>query len=108
GLRLGMNISNFGTEMQLEGKDLLRPIDIDPAQSGNNPNIAGGLNTDSWPLPLVFSVGVAYDLKIHSDWLITFASDAVIPNNYSTYGNLGAEVIWNEIISLRVGYKGIN
>lgn len=108
GLKLGMNISNFGTEMKLEGQDLLRPIDIDPSQSGNNPNIAGSLDTDAWPLPLVFSVGVAYDLNIHTDWLITFASDAVIPNNYATYGNLGTEVIWNQIISLRVGYKGIN
>ena len=29
GLRLGMNISNFGTEMQLDGPDLFQPIDID-------------------------------------------------------------------------------
>lgn len=108
GLRLGMNISNFGTEMQLAGQDLLRPIDVDPASAGNNPNIAGSLGTDSWPLPLVFSVGVAYDLNLHEDWLITFASDAVIPNNYSTYGNLGTEIIWNQLVSLRVGYKGIN
>lgn len=108
GLRLGMNISNFGTEMKMDGQDLLRPIDIDPAQAGNNPNIAGSLGTDSWPLPLVFAVGVAYDLNLHSDWLVTLASDAVIPNNYSTYGNLGAEIIWNNLISLRVGYKGIN
>lgn len=108
GLSLGMNISNFGTEMQLAGKDLLKPIDVDPANAGNNPNIAGSLDTDSWPLPLVFSVGLAYDMDIHQDWDITFATDVVIPNNYATYGNLGAEVTWNKIISLRVGYKGIN
>jgi opacity protein-like surface antigen len=108
GLRLGMNISNFGTEMKLAGKDLLRPIDIDPANTGNNPNIAGSLETDAWPLPLIFSVGIAYDLNVHQDWLVRFASDAVIPSNYSTYGNLGAEVTWNNIISLRAGYKGIN
>jgi opacity protein-like surface antigen len=108
GLSLGMNIANFGTEMKMEGKDLLRPIDIDPSQAGNNPNIAGSLETDSWPLPLVFSVGIAYDLNVHEDWGITFASDAVIPNNYSTYGNIGGEVIWNNMISLRAGYKGIN
>ena len=108
GLSLGMNISNFGTEMQLAGKDLLRPIDIDPAQAGNNSTIAGSLETDSWPLPMVFSVGLAYDLDVLEDWDITFASDAVIPNNFSTYGNLGAEVTWNNVISLRVGYKGIN
>jgi len=108
GLRLGMNISNFGTEMKLAGKDLLRPIDVDPSKAGNNPNIAGSLETDSWPIPLVFSVGLAYDLLLLENWDITFASDVVIPGNFSTYGNLGTEVTWNKVISLRVGYKGIN
>lgn len=108
GLRLGMNIANFGTEMQLAGKDLQQPIDVDPSKGGNNPSIAGNLETDSWPLPLVFSVGLAYDLTAFDNWLITFASDAVIPNNFGTYGNLGMEVKWNQMISLRVGYKGIN
>ena len=108
GLRLGMNISNFGTEMKLAGKDLLRPIDVDPSKAGNNPNIAGSLETDSWPIPLVFSVGLAYDLLFFENWDVTFASDVVIPGNFSTYGNLGTEVTWNKVISLRVGYKGIN
>jgi hypothetical protein len=108
GLRLGMNISNFGTEMKLAGKDLLRPIDVDPSKAGNNPNIAGSLETDSWPIPLVFSVGLAYDLLFFENWDVTFASDVVIPGNFSTYGNLGTEVTWNKVISLRAGYKGIN
>lgn len=108
GLRIGMNISNFGTEMKLEGKDLLQATDIDQSNSGNNPNIASKLDTDTWPLPLVFAVGVGYDLIATDDWIITFATDAMIPNNYQSYTNFGTEIIWNNTISLRGGYKGYN
>ena len=45
GLRLGMNISNFGTEMKLDGDDLLLPADIDPTNTGNNSNISSKLET---------------------------------------------------------------
>ena len=107
GLRLGMNISNFGTEMQLAGKDLLQPIDIDPAHAGNNSNISGNLQTDSWPLPLTFTVGVSYDFLNNEDWRFTTAVDAVIPNNQSTYGNVGLELVWANLVSLRGGYQSI-
>lgn len=108
GLRLGMNISNFGTEMKLDGKDLLQPIDIDPSNTGNNSNISGALLTESWPLPLTFTVGLAYDVINMDDWRVTTAVDAVIPNNQTTYGNAGVEITWNNLISLRGGYNSIS
>jgi len=46
-LRIGMNISNFGTEMRLDGKDLYQPVDVDPGNTGNNDKITSTLNTDS-------------------------------------------------------------
>lgn len=107
GLRLGMNISNFGTEMKLDGKDLLQPIDIDPSNTGNNSNISGQLLTDQWALPLVFTVGLGYDILNNVDWKVTTALDAIIPNNQTTYGNAGLEVTWNRLISLRGGYNSI-
>ncbi len=107
GLRLGMNISNFGTEMQLDGKSLLQPIDVDPANAGNNSNISGALLTEAWSLPLTFTVGLAYDAINNEDWLLTLAGDALIPNNQSTYGNVGLELTWNQLISLRGGYNSL-
>jgi hypothetical protein len=107
GLSLGMNISNFGTEMQLDGKSLLQPIDIDPANAGNNSNISGQLLTDQWPLPLTFSVGVAYEVINNEDWRLTLAGDALIPNNQSTYGNLGMEITYANLVSLRGGYNSV-
>ncbi len=106
GLNLGMNISNFGTEMKLDGADLLLPADIDPQHSGNNQNIASKLETDSWPLPLQFAVGISYDVLRNSDeWNWTLSTDAVVPNNQTTYGNFGTELTWNNTISLRLGYN---
>ncbi len=107
GLKLGMNISNFGNEMQLNGKDLLQPVDIDPSKTGNNANISSRLSTDSWPLPLVFSVGIAWDVIQNNIWGITFAVDANIPNNQDTYVNTGGEIVWNNTLSIRGGYYAL-
>ncbi|GBD91994.1 hypothetical protein BMS3Abin04_02727 [bacterium BMS3Abin04] len=107
GLRLGMNIANFGTGMKLAGKDLLQPIDIDPAHAGNNANITTDLDTDSWNLPLVFSVGLSYDFLKNEDWTFTVATDALIPNNQTSYLNLGGELVWDNILFLRGGYNSL-
>jgi hypothetical protein len=107
GLRIGMNISNFGTEMKMEGKDLLQPVDIDPANSGNNENISAMLATDAWPLPLIFTIGLGYDITRTPDWVWIIASDAIYPNNQSSYLNVGTEITWNNLISLRGGYNSL-
>ena len=35
GMRLGMSMSNFGGNLQLDGMDLYTPVDIDPADAGS-------------------------------------------------------------------------
>ncbi len=107
GLRIGMNITNFGTEMKLAGQDLLLPGDIDPAHTGNNKTIASNLQTDSWPLPLLFTVGVGYDVVNTNTWGWTVATDAVYPNNQSSYLNVGTELNWSKILYIRGGYYSL-
>ncbi|MGE5351326.1 MAG: PorV/PorQ family protein [Acidobacteriota bacterium] len=107
GLRIGMNIANFGSEMQMGGKDLLQPVDIDPAHTGNNDNVVSNLGTDSWTLPLIFTVGLGMDAIQTEDWRVTVATDAIYPNNQSSYLNLGSEVTWANLVSLRVGYNSL-
>jgi len=106
-LRIGMNIANFGTDMRLEGKDLLQPVDIDPANAGNNDNIVAAITTKPWTLPLLFTVGVGMD-ALRSDLFVwTVAADAVYPNNQTAYVNVGTEVSWNNIVALRTGYNSL-
>ena len=107
GMRLGVSISNFGTEMRMEGKDLLHPYDQDPNNLGNNPTITSEQKTAGWPLPLFYRVGVSMDVVKVSQTALLLAVDAVIPSDNSTVLNVGGEFNWNEIFFLRAGYKSL-
>jgi hypothetical protein len=107
GLNIGMSISNFGQEMQLDGKDLLRPADINDSYHYNNSAITSKLSTDQWELPLVFVVGLSWKYNFFHSFSFTAASDAVIPNNQNTYLNAGLELQWNNTLFLRAGKNSI-
>ncbi len=106
-MRIGMNMANYGTEMQLTGKDLLQPVDIDPAHPGNNENIIAALKTDSWSLPSSFTVGLAMDVIRRQQWLSTLSVDATYPSNNSSYMSFGSELSWNGLAFLRFGYNSV-
>jgi hypothetical protein len=104
-LRIGMSLSNFGTAMQMEGKDLVQRIDLDPGVNGNNKTIVASLKTDAWELPLFFRAGVAYDVMRNDMIRFTVAADAVRPNDNDEYINVGGEISYKDILFLRAGYK---
>lgn len=106
-LRLGMAINNFGSEMQMQGSDMLARIDLDPENTGHNENIVGYLKTDSWPLPLFFRVGLAYDILKGNPYRLTLTTDALRPSDNSGSLNIGSEFAFNELVFLRVGYKSL-
>ena len=107
GMRLGMSISNFGTDMKMEGRDLVERIDLDPDALGNNDKIVGSLKTDAWPLPLFFRVGVAMDL-MQSDFAnLRVAVDALRPSDNDEILNVGAEFSFYHMLFLRGGYKSL-
>ncbi|MBK8947043.1 MAG: PorV/PorQ family protein [Ignavibacteriae bacterium] len=107
GMMLAMSISNFGTKMQLQGNSALIVYDPDESNSGNNSSIPAYLQTDEWDLPLNFRVGVAYDpIKIDNHQLL-IAMDALhVSDNYESV-NLGMEYVFNDLFSLRGGYKSM-
>ncbi|GAB4364177.1 MAG: hypothetical protein Kow0042_02560 [Calditrichia bacterium] len=107
GMRLGVSISNFGTDMRMDGKDLLHTYDQDPNNLGNNPTISSKLRTDEWPLPLFYRVGVSMDVLSMGESALMLSTDAVIPSDNSTIINVGGEFNWNQIFFLRAGYKSL-
>lgn len=107
GLRIAATISNFGTDMRLSGKDLLVLYDVDPTIYGNNDQILANLKTDSYPLPLLFRVGLAMDLINTKLNKLTVAADALHPNDNAEHLNVGAEYVFNDFISIRGGYKSL-
>ncbi len=110
-LVIAMNMSNFGGGMQLEGRDLITITDLNNQVSGNyNPDAE--LQTEKYPLPLIFRVGIAMDLVGGNDPIFdsessrfTLAIDGVHFNDNSEKVNVGGEYAWNENIFARLGYK---
>lgn len=107
GMRLGMSISNFGSKMQMDGKDLLHTYDEDPDHFGNNSTITSKLNTAEWPIPLFFRVGVSMEAIRTENNVISVSADAVVPSDNTTIMNLGAEYSFREIFFLRGGYQSL-
>ena len=103
GIRIGMSISNFGSKMKLEGYDTERDFDIDETIFGNNDKIDSHLDTQGWPLPLVFRAGISKDVLDDKMHKLTLAGDAIHPNNNYEYLNLGLEYTFMGIGSVRAG-----
>jgi hypothetical protein len=114
GMKLGMCLSNFGSSMQLDGPSLLVSHDRWPTNPGAL-NTSAYLKTEKFPLPMIFRVGLAMEL-IGSDGQfmnsetneLSVAVDAYDPNDALLRSNLGIEYQWNNILSLRGGYRGIS
>lgn len=107
GLSLGASISNFGTKMQLSGRDLF--FNNDPnGNIGSGPNnIPAQYQAGEFDMPLTFRIGVAYELRLTDDFRATTAIDATHPNDNTEYVNSGVEFAWREILFGRVGYKSL-
>lgn len=106
-IRLGMNISNFGTDMRMEGKDLLTTIDPDPSKSGNNQNVFANVQTDRWPLPMTMRVGLSGEVIQNRRDRLTIAADWVHPNDNDEFMDVGAEYAYWEMFAVRAGYKSM-
>ncbi len=106
-IRLGMSICNFGTDMNMEGRDLLVFHDPDPTKEGNNPNVPAQIKTDAWPLPLTMRLGLAGEVINTPIHRLTLAADWVVPNDNTEAVNVGTEYAFNEYAFIRAGYKGI-
>lgn len=108
GLRIGAAISNFGTKMRMDGRDLLVQHDIDAQRKGSNDRINADLSTNSYDMPLNLRVGLSYNalqnMKQHALWI---AVDAVHPSDNVEAVNLGAEYTLMDMFALRGGYASL-
>ncbi len=107
GLRIGAALSNFGTDMRMEGKDLLVFHDVDPNIAGNNDRIPANLQTGEWPLPLLFQFGIAmepFKTPLHR---LTIAADAIHPSDNTESLNVGMEYGFREMLFVRAGFRDL-
>lgn len=108
-ITIGMSVSNFGSSINLDGRDLLITVDPDPTITGNNSTVSGALKTDEYDLPLFFRLGISanllrdfLDMESHD---LIIALDAIHPNDNYEYLNIGGEYVYNKLFALRAGYR---
>jgi hypothetical protein len=106
-LRIGAVLYNFGSDMQMEGDNLLVFHDPDPYQDGNNDKIFATLKTENWPLPLNFQVGLAMEVIKTNPHRLTIEADAMHPIDNKESAHLGLEYALREQFSIRAGYRNL-
>lgn len=107
-LKIGASISNFGSKMQLEGRDLEFSTDVNTITDNGTVNqISSEYKVDSYEIPLSFRVGLSMDVYKSDILRATASMDAVHPNDNAEYINGGIEVGYNEMVFARAGYKSL-
>ncbi|MCF6268416.1 MAG: PorV/PorQ family protein [Melioribacteraceae bacterium] len=107
GLTIGMAVTNVGSQIKYEGEDNFIYYSFDPNSKGNSDKIFSEIKMDSWDLPLLFKVGLTYQLLRSETNSLLFSCDAVKPNDYNEYVNIGFEYGFKEVFYLRGGYKAL-
>ncbi len=103
-LRIASSISNFGTKMQLSGRDATV---IYASGAGDENLINSNVELDKFDLPLIFRFGISADIIKGASSRLTLGVDAIHPNDNTEYLNAGFEFAWNEIILFRAGYNSL-
>jgi len=99
-LRMGLVIANFGSNLQMDGLDLETSVNTE-----NSKLVEAKLKTYSWPLPLIFRVGLAADLISTDMHRLTIAADVYDPRDYKVRENVGFEYALKSMFFVRGGYK---
>lgn len=107
GITLGFAMTNFGTKMRLDGHNTRILYDLVPGSSGNNDRVPAKLETDRWPLPLNFRIGILYKMMDTPAHKLNLEVDAAHPNNDYESVNIGVEYVFQQKVALRGGYKSL-
>ena len=107
GLTIGAQVSNFGTDLRLDGRDLRTFVDPVPSQDGNNGQIPADYALDAWSLPVDFKLGVVARPMNSRLNQLTLSADARHPSSNYESLNVGAEYGFRERVYFRAGFQGL-
>lgn len=105
-LKVGIAVFNFGAPLKMGGESSQIFVDSDPDFTGNLP-LRAELSASAWELPLLFRMGIAFDLVHSNAFRWTAVSDFNHPSDNSEYLNAGCECAFRELFFVRAGYKGL-
>jgi len=97
--------------MRYDGINLKYPIDPEPDDNGNYEFVPARYELNEWELPLIFRMGISIQPILTMKQRLTFAVDALHPNNNNEHLNICSQyqyyVPGAGRFSLRLGYKGL-
>jgi opacity protein-like surface antigen len=106
GLKVGMSMSNFGTQIRLSGRDLDSTKDPDD-ENENVDRVPVEYKTGDYPLPILFRAGISWHRSWGSLGSTLLAVDMHHPSTSTEYMNLGFEYGIRDIFFLRAGYESL-
>jgi len=108
GLTMGASLSNLGVGGRFNGDNLAITFDEDPTRHGDNGSIPATIFTDRFGTPVLMRFGAAWPWKIDQRNHITFAVDALHPNDNSESVSFGAEYGYRDLFAMRAGWQRLN
>jgi hypothetical protein len=104
-MRLGITILNFGGTLNMSGAPIDERLE-EEAEAGIPNNPRSQRLADTYSLPQIFEVGIAFDPYIEPDrHRFTVTATANDPNDNQTRSSFGLEYAFREMIMLRGGFK---
>lgn len=99
----GVSVTNVGTKMQITGNGLITQCDLDKGSEGNAESDCN-LATQSYDLPLMLKVGLAWDAYTSDNIKATLTVDGNNPSNNVQSVSIGGEIsLMNDLVQLRGG-----
>ncbi|NQV72382.1 PorV/PorQ family protein [bacterium] len=106
-LTIGAAIFNFGTDMQMSGRDVRTFVDPDPRHLGNNNAVPANYELDSFKLPLNFQFGISSRPIFTRMHQLTINVDALHPSSNNESVNVGMEYGFQSSVFLRTGFQSL-
>jgi len=100
---ISMSLRNFGSDLRMEGTDLL--VFYEPTEAFSSRLIPANMDTDTYPLPLIMQFGLGLDV-IDSKFLKSrLGMDLIHYNDNNEHILLGLETTIAQRFVLRGGYR---
>ncbi len=101
-LRIGMNMTNFGGEMQYAGGLIL--VDALDKWEGNYTSIDVSYLTTPYAVPLIFRFGVSYNFIEDNSNVLMGSIENIQPSDGNTKVAIGFEYSYEKTFYVRLGY----
>lgn len=104
---IGASLSNFGTRGTFDGRDLRIRFDQNPDRFGDNSNLPAALETEDYPLPITFRVGLGMPMDFGNSNRLVLVVDALQPSDNTQSISFGGEWTFLNLLSARAGYQNM-